>query len=152
MKALLPLPCAAILFFLPAGCSTMSTDLLPADAPQGSIEFYGEGGETLGFQVPVYKVVKGEDYPMGNVGVWTSRTTRRVSVSPGRHTFAVVLGTGREEVSVVAVEGKIVPVRISLDPAASGGAEFKGKRFEISLTPEDPIEPEEYDAWRERNL
>jgi hypothetical protein len=139
---------ALAFFALAAGCRTMTTDRVPSGEQRGYVEFYVASGENLGFQVPIYEVIDGKDYPAGSACLWNRWTTRRVAAEPGKHVYLVALGTARKKVTVEVEEGMIVPVRITLTRDEDGKSAFKDVKFTMALAREAPIDPAEYDDWR----
>ncbi len=116
----------ALITLLITGCAGFQTDVreynnLPDNAPKGYVEFYSEESKDA---IELNKNIAGtwsvHQYEDGIATeiegmVWDWRTRRRIAVRPGKHTFAVKLASAEPKITVDAIEGMIIPVRVIIE-------------------------------------
>jgi len=78
---------------------------------------------------------------MGNAGVWSAGTRRRIVCRPGMNTFIVQIGSAREAIEVDVHEQQLTPVMISIsNDARSWGSNNYGQiSFNLRLIKQAPV-------------
>lgn len=104
---------------LTTGCSSLFySSNLPDDAPRGYVEFYADGPHRIGDKTWVIsKAVGGKTKVVNsNNGFIDQGRKRRITESPGIHTYQVSLGNAKHSITTSVADGMVRPIKITLYP------------------------------------